>query len=307
MKLYDYACGERISGKRVVALGFFDGVHKGHRALLKRARDAATAAGLPLAVFTFPTESRLPGKSDSRIYTTEQKLILFEELQVDEVILADFLSVVNIEAEDFVKSSLITDMSAEIAVFGDDYRFGRYKKGTPELLAQLMQAAGKEYIILPEERLFGERVSSTKIREYLRCGDMKKANAMLGSPYFISGKVTHGLGKGRQFGFPTVNTELCEGTAALRRGVYRSAVRIEGEEITAITNVGVCPTVSERELHAETYLLDREILLYGRDVRIFLYEFLRDEKKFNTTEELIMQIKVDIERVKGSKNGRQLD
>ncbi len=304
MKLYNYAYGEKIIGKRVVALGFFDGVHRGHRALLERARDAATEAGLPLAVFTFPAESALPGKQSARIYTTEQKLALLEELRVDEVILADFLSVMNIDAEDFVKTSLISDMSAEIAVFGDDYRFGRSARGTAELLSELMSAADKKYIILPEERIFGERVSSTAIREYLCRADMEKANAMLGSPYFISGRVAHGLGKGRAFGFPTVNTELCDGGVPLRRGVYRSAIRIDNEEIAAITNVGVCPTVSERELHAETYLLDREIDLYGKDVRIFLYEFLRDEKKFDTTEELIMQIKVDIERVRGNSNGR---
>ena len=304
MKLYNYAYGEKISGKRVVALGFFDGVHKGHRALLKKARDAATAAGLPLAVFTFPAEATLPGKQPSRIYSTEQKLFLLEELSVDEIILADFSSVMNIDAEDFVNRSLISDMSAEIAVFGDDYRFGRAAKGNTEMLARLMTEAKKDCIMLPEERVYDERVSSTAIREYLRTADMERANAMLGAPYFISGRVTHGLGKGHAFGFPTVNTALSESSVALRRGVYRSAVMIDGEEIAAITNLGVCPTVSEREVHAETYLIDREIDLYGREMRIFLYEFLRDEKKFDTAEELIMQIKVDIERVRTYKNGR---
>lgn len=298
MKIYNYAYGKKISGKRVVALGFFDGVHKGHRALLKRAKDAADRAGLPLAVFTFPAESAMPGKQDSRIYTTEQKLFLLKELAVDEIILADFTSVMNIDAPDFVKSSLISDMAAEIAVFGDDYRFGKCAKGSPELLIKLLTEAKRGYIMLPEERIFGERVSSTAIRQHLKLGDMERANAMLGSPYFISGRVEHGLGKGHSFGFPTVNTALSEGGIALRRGVYRTSVRIDNEEAAAITNVGICPTVSERELHAETYILDREVDLYGKDVQILFYEFLREEKKFSTAEELIMQIKVDIEKVR---------
>ena len=299
MKIYEYTPGLKISGNRVVALGFFDGVHIGHRALLSAAKEEAKKKAAAFAVFTFFAESPGIKGAKARIYSTEEKLTILESLGAEEIILADFSAVMNISAEDFVRLSLIEDMNAATAVCGKDFRFGKGAEGNTDMLSSIMSSEGKDTLTVGDECLFGRKVSTTAIKEYLFDKDIKKANEMLGEPLFISGTVEHGLGLGKSFGFPTVNTEIPEKEGLIRRGVYISLAEIDGKRYDALTNVGVCPTVSDRSFHAETYVIDQNIELYGRSVRIYLLEFLREEKKFKSKDELIMQIKVDIETAKG--------
>ena len=139
-------------------------------------------------------------------------------------------------------------------------------------------------------------ISSTRIRELLHKKDMAGAAKLLGKPYFITGKVKHGLGLGKTLGIPTVNTELPDGNFSVPSGVYLSALSVGGENHLALTNIGVCPTFGRRAVHAETYILDFDGDLYGENLRIYLCAHLRDEKKFDSENELISQIKSDTDK-----------
>ena len=292
MKIYEYTPGTKVGiGPSVVALGFFDGVHLGHRSLLNTAREAAKKRGLTFAVFTFPAEEGFKG--GGALYSTKEKLALLKSLGVEAVIMAQFESVSSISAEDFVRRSLIEDMSCRAAVAGYDYRFGRGASGNAELLRTIISECGGECIIEDEHRINGEKISTTKIKELLRHGDVHGAREFLGAPYSISSTVEHGNGMGSSLGFPTVNTEVDGKSSYLKRGVYRTATEIGKVRYNSITNVGTCPTFRERALHAETYIIDYSGDLYGKEIRIFFLGYLREEKTFSSEKELIMQINVD--------------
>ena len=291
MKIYKYTHGETIPEKTVIALGFFDGVHEGHRRLLAAAKRAAEEKELTFAVFTFRTVCGVKGKTV--IYSDEEKLTLFRELGVEAVILADFADISGISADSFIKDCLFHDMGCRVAVCGYDFRFGKGRVGDAKLLSDTLLSLGAECIIEDEHKLYGEKISTTKIKELLAAGDVGEARLFLGYPYFMLASVEHGRGVGQKLGFPTVNTTLSPERAPLRRGVYRTAVSISGKLYTGVTNVGTCPTFEERAVHAETYIVGYSGDLYGEKIRIFFLGFLRDEKKFSTPEELIMQINVD--------------
>lgn len=300
MKIYSYTPGQKTDGKRVTALGFFDGVHLGHRALIARAKRVAEENGIPMAVFTFSSES-FGKKGTGRIYSTEEKLEIIEKLGADEVIIADFSSVMNISAKDFVLGTLTGELGTVFSVCGADFRYGKGAEGDAQLLARLMREGGGDCVIVSDETLNGKKVSTTAIKDFLRAGDMQTANALLGEPLFVSGVVERGLGLGKSLGFPTVNTPLGAKSEFLRRGVYRSEAEIDGVRKSSITNLGSCPTVGEREIHLESYILDGTGDIYGKKIKIFLLEFLRDEKRFESKNDLIMQINVDINRIKDGK------
>lgn len=291
MKIYNYTPGVKIPEKTAVALGFFDGVHEGHRRLLSVAKKAAEERGLTFAVFTFRASSGMKG--GTRVYTDEEKLLLFEKLGVEAVILTNFSDVSSISAESFVRDSLFSDMGCRIAICGYDFRFGKERVGNAEFLSDALKELGAECIIEDEQKINGEKISTTKIKELLESGDLEGARLFLGAPYSILASVEHGRGVGRSLGFPTVNTPLPKERAPLRRGVYRTALLISGKAYTGVTNVGICPTFKEREVHAETYIVDYSGDLYGDKINILFLGFLRDEKKFDSPEELIMQINVD--------------
>ncbi|MBE6645677.1 MAG: riboflavin biosynthesis protein RibF [Ruminococcaceae bacterium] len=291
MKIYRYTPGTDLGQKTVVALGFFDGVHEGHRRLLATARDAAEKNGLRFTVFTF--ESKVGFKGNSVIYSTEEKMSIFESLGVETVVLADFSEISSICAEKFVKDCLFRDMGCRLAVAGSDFCYGKGRGGNSKTLADTLRTLGAECIIEEEHKIDGEKISTTKIKELLALGRVKEASKYLGFPYHIVCGVERGRGVGRSLGFPTVNSKLESTTAELRRGVYRTAVEIEGKLYTGVTNIGTCPTFAEREIHAETYIVNYSGNLYGEKIRIFFLGYLREEKKFESPNELIMQINVD--------------
>lgn len=287
-----------LSGERVIALGFFDGVHIGHRALFREARRAADTLSVPFAVFTFISESKDVKAGGERLYTTEEKLSLIRDCSADEVILADFASLKSLSPEEFVESFLVGVCGARVCVVGEDFRFGKDARGTADALSELMREQGGEVITVPDVTLFGTKVSTSEIKRALAEGDIERANAMLGSPYFISADVEHGRGVGKTLGYPTINSSLGAKRNILRHGVYLSSLTLDGGKRSALTNVGVCPTFAERESHAETYVLDYEGTLYGERVRIELLAFLREERKFESADELRRQINKDIDEAK---------
>lgn len=303
MEFIRYTKGMHLSDRgRVLALGMFDGAHIGHRPLLIRAREIARKRGLTFAVFTFLSESFSP-KGGAFLYSTEERLEIFESLGVDEVIAVDFESVASTLPRDFVLGSLITDMRCEVAVAGFDFRFGKGAIGDTELLCRLMKSEKRECVIEDAHLYNGEKISTGKIKELLSLGNLAEANHLLGEPYFMYSSVEEGDGRGRTLGFPTINTSLHGREGILKRGVYRTRVDVDGESYVGLTNVGTCPTFEERTAHAETYILDYDGDLYGKRVKISFMSYLREEKRFSDGDELVMQINVDknraIEEAKG--------
>lgn len=294
MKIYEYTPGLRLPvGECAVAIGLFDGFHIAHRELVKKTREIAEKNGLRAGIFTFISNETIK-KSTKKIYSTEEKLKIAESLGAEFAVICDFTLISGISAEDFVKGTLITDISAKIAVAGFNFRFGKGALGNAEMLAELMQSHGGDALIFDEYAYNGRAVSSTVIRELLTEGRMEEATALLGEPYFLTGVVSHGDGRGKSLGLPTVNTDIPEGKLVPRVGVYRSAVAVGDRIYAGVTNVGTCPTFGVRVPHAETYILDFDGDLYGKDIRVYLLEFLRDERHFESAEELILQIKLDI-------------
>ena len=295
MKIYEYSPGRILPRGAVIALGLFDGVHKGHRLLLNTAKKIAAERGLTFSVFTFRSESLKKGSS--ALYSTEEKLRLLEELGVEAVILSDFGTLSGIDAVDFVKRLLVTEMGCETAVCGFDFRFGRGALGDAELLARLMSECGGSCVIEAEHTLDGEKISTTRIKALLGEGNVGRARAFLGMPYFITSLVEHGRGEGKGLGFPTANL-TSHGLLNLKRGVYSCAVRVGDALIGGVVNVGTCPTFDERGIHAEVNLIDFEGDLYGEKIEVFFISFLREEKRFEDPKDLIMQINVDKNKAK---------
>ncbi|MBQ5746554.1 MAG: riboflavin biosynthesis protein RibF [Clostridia bacterium] len=305
MKVYDKLPRVSDGKKRVVALGLFDGVHIGHRYLIKEARRLADDAGLPLAVFTFYSEDALP-KGKERLYTTEEKLSLLCGLSVDEVFIARFSELAETEPGDFVSSVLINSIGAELAVCGEDFRFGRCAAGDAAMLSSFMSMEGRCGVTVSDMKRCGKKVSTIDIKALLSEGRVSEAGELLAEPYFITARVLHGDGRGKGLGLPTVNTECVGYSENLPRGVYKSQTVIDGNFYKSITNIGICPTFSERRIHTETFILDYFGELYGENVTIRFLDFIRAEERFSSAEELVSQINSDIERAWGN-NGRKLD
>lgn len=300
MLVHDYAREKELTGKRVIALGFFDGIHKGHREILAKARREADRLSLPCSVFTFRAENK-DFKGD-RIYSTENKLAILEKIGIDEVIVADFKDIRDVSAEDFIEKILLSELGCKAALCGEDFRFGRGAKGDVQLLKRVSEELGFGLIIQGEVRADGEKISSSRIKKLLTAGEVKKAAELMGEPFFTTGTVKRGLGLGKGFGFPTVNTEIGRDEVSLLSGVYKCSCEARGKTYNALTNVGVCPTVGNREKHMETYILDCDEELYGEKIKICFLDFVRSERRFNSSKELIMQIKLDINKTFGSEN-----
>lgn len=304
MRIYEYSYGGRSPefSECVLALGFFDGVHSAHRALIERASAVAKERGLPLGVFTFPSGDAVKS-SAQRIYGDDEKLKIFESLGVDFTVLCNFDSVCTLEPSEFVLGVLIRDFKCRVCAAGFNFRFGKGASGDINALVSHMKKAGAETVICDELTKDGATVSSSRIRELLTSGDTEEAAALLGSPYFLLGKVAHGNAEGRRLGYPTVNISIDESRLVPRLGVYSSAVPIDGRIYAAVTNVGNCPTLGSRRTHAETYIIDFDGDLYGREIQVYLLSFLRDERRFDNAEALKTQINIDKNRAISEKGG----
>ena len=279
-------------GKIAVALGYFDGVHVGHRELISLLVREAKAKGLSPYVLTFADSLSKTKKTQSIIYNTEEKIKIFSSLGVEGVIVTDFSSISGLSPESFVGDVLVGNLGVELAISGYNFRFGKGAAADSLALVELMEKAGKSAIILSEQKIDGKPLSATVIRDHISEKRLGEAARMLGLPYAIEGEVERGLGLGKSYGFPTVNLPLRR-TSPLSTGVYRTAVIIDGRAYTGVTNVGSCPTVSEREIHTETLIADFEGDLYGKTVRIYFLGYLREEKRFDSIEELRDRIYLD--------------
>ena len=296
MNVLSYRFPEKLNiGRVAVALGYFDGVHVGHRELISLLVREAHASGLKAYVLTFEDNLAKTKKTQTIIYNTEEKLKIFSSLGVDGVIVADFLSISGLSAESFVHDALIDDFGAELAISGYNFRFGKGASADASMLIELMERHGKRALVLSEKKIDGHILSATAIRELIKDKRLDDAARMLGTPYFIDGTVERGLGLGKGFGFPTVNIPMRD-TSPLPSGVYRTAVRVGDNLFTGVTNVGSCPTVQQRDIHTETLIVNFNGDLYGQPVRIYFLGYLREERLFDSVDELREQIYKDRDR-----------
>lgn len=294
MHIFEYKYGNSLPiDNTAIALGYFDGVHLAHRELISMCVKEAGARGLVPCVFTFSAEDASIKASAARIYPTSVRLSILEELGIEVAVVADFSSIAGLSPAEFVQSVLIGACGMRLAASGYNFRFGKGASGGARELSELCSAGGAECLLLEERTLGGEPISSTRIRAALLEGDVRLATELLGAPYRIDGRVEHGRGVGHKLGFPTVNTKIPEGAIKMKNGVYKTVVRVDGKTLPAITNVGVCPTFDIREVHAETYINDFSGDLYGKDVEVLFLDFIREERRFDSAEELIMQINID--------------
>ncbi len=305
MRIYEYGIDEIPKKPCVLAIGLFDGVHKAHRELIKRAALCAKEKNLPLGIFTFSSESAIKSGT-KRIYTTEQRLGILSELGVDFCVISDFSKVCNMSAEQFCRDTLYRDLGCRIACVGYNFRFGSGASADASDLSDIMASLGAEARICERLTQNGSEISSSVIRELLEAGKIEAANELLGEPYFAKGYVTHGRGIGRErLGVPTINVAFGSDALIPRLGVYTASAIFGSTPHPAIANIGICPTLGERRVHIEAHLLDFKGDLYGQFVRINFLSFLRDEKQFSSEEELKMQIKADvsaaIEKNRGAK------
>ena len=266
-----------------LALGAFDGLHRGHMAVIGRA--CAPGEGgrrLQPAVFTF---SRSPA-GNSAVLTGRDKERLLEDAGVEVLYSLEFSQVKDWEAEAFVEQVLFETCAAQRLCCGEDFRFGRGARGDTALLQTLCDRRGVELTVVPPVKEGGEKVSSTRIRAAVEAGDISLANRLLGRPFGFSLEVIHGNHIGTGLGTPTINQAIPEGFVLPRFGVYASWCRVGGEYFYGVTNVGVKPTVGSDKVLAETWMPDFSGDLYGKRVRVFLLEFLRPERKFDSMEAL---------------------
>ena len=279
-----------MTNNTIYALGFFDGVHLGHAALLAACRDLAAETGASPGVVTFDghPDTLVRGITPALLNTSADRALLLKQHGMETVITLPFdRALMDMPWQDFVQL-LITEYHAAGFVCGSDFRFGHRGEGTAEALAQL----GFPCRIVPQQYLDGIRISSTYIRSLLEEGRMEEAVRFLGHPHILTGTVEHGRHLGRTIGIPTANLHIPEGVLTPRHGVYACKATLEtGEEYLAVTNIGSRPTVNGHRITVEPWLLDFSGDLYGQRLTLSLYSFLRPEKKFSDLEELSAQIR----------------
>ena len=279
---------------RAVALGLFDGVHIGHRAVIAEVLDAP---GLTAAVLSFSDETALP-KNAPRLQTLSDRCDRIEKTGVDELILADFSSISALSPADFVKTILKEQLNARLVSCGENFRFGNGGCGNAATLKTLCEAEGIRVVVAPTVLCDGEAVSSTRIRAALADGNAMLAARLLGHPFSLTGTVQHGDSRGKALGFPTANLPLRNGFAVPRLGVYLSTVEIDGSVYSSLTNIGSHPTFGDTAPLCETTVFDYSGDLYDKEFRVSLVRFLRQEQAFASEEDLTRQLQIDRETAK---------
>lgn len=284
----------------VVALGSFDGLHLGHMAVINSAKNmAAQLSAIPvICTFSEHPLKVLTGEAPPALFAGDVRDEAFRNTGV-EVVRLDFASIREMSPEEFVGEILVKTLNVKGVCCGFNYNFGAKGAGTAELLAQMCREGGIGFSMAPPMTLDGEPVSSTRIREALKSGNVELANRMLGRPFKYRLRVIDGDKRGRTWGIPTINQKYDPALVLPRLGVYASRCMVDGRLYYGATNLGVRPTIEEGEpVSSETYLLDYDGDLYGKYVDVSLLRFLRPEQKFDSMEALETQMKRDIDTIR---------
>ncbi|MCS7164609.1 MAG: bifunctional riboflavin kinase/FAD synthetase [Thermodesulfovibrio sp.] len=287
----------------VITIGNFDGVHIGHQRIFDYVKRKANQINGKSVVVTFhphPIKVLFKDHPLKLITTTEDKIKLIEKCGIDITVLIPFTyEFAQIEAEDFVREILLQKFNAKWVVVGYDYRFGKERKGDKELLKELGMRYGFKVSVLKAYKKKGKILSSTAVRNALIEGNIKEANLFLGRAYHIDGEVVKGAGRGSSIlGYPTANL-IPKQEIVPKEGVYAVKVTIPHyKTLRGVANIGKNPTFGNKDLSYEVHILDFKENLLGKTIRVHFISRLRDEKKFNSPEELKLNIANDIERAK---------
>ncbi|HEY8444048.1 MAG TPA: bifunctional riboflavin kinase/FAD synthetase [Clostridia bacterium] len=287
--------GQKINSDIALALGFFDSVHIGHRAVISKAVDFAKTHNIKSAVLTYSNNPfDALGIDQKLIFTFEERLEKFEDLGVDFVIHQDFDQ--NIKQKDKLAfaEELINIYGLKYAVCGQDYRFGKDGLGDVEFLRDFFGRHSIQFDALNFVKEQGFKISSSDIRKLISDGDIKQANKLLGEPFYMRGRVAKGNGCGKSLGFPTINFDINLDKILPRKGVYITKTIVDGKSYISITNVGDRPTFSDNRETIETHILGLEENLYNRDIKIEFYDYLRPISKFENIERLTERLKLDV-------------
>lgn len=296
----ELSAGERITGDHTsAALGIFDGVHRGHRAVIGQAVKNAAENGYIPVVCTFKTATvNTKGESYKPIYSDSTKCALLEREGAQYVYMPDFSQIRDMSAEDFAKNILMDKLSAKTVVCGRDFRFGKNAACGVNELAKICKELDMELIIAEDVSEKGEKISSAQIRRLIAEGNISVANRLLGHHYAVTGEVIKGNQIGRTMDFPTANQRLDGGFVLPRFGVYASYAELDGITYRGITNIGVKPTVeSDGTVLAETHFPFYSGDLYGKNITVRIMGFVRPERKFGSVDELKKQIAEDLRSV----------
>lgn len=281
-----------MKDRTIYALGFFDGVHLGHEALLKACRGLATEYACAPGVVTFSQhpDTLVFGNTPKLINTVADRKRLLSDMGAEAIVTLPFdKALMNMPWQEFI-TLLRIQYGAAGFVCGDDFRFGFNGEGTAEKLQNFCKEQALPCAIVPEQTVDGIRVSSTHIRTLLEQGEVETANAFLGHPHILTGEVVSGRKLGRTLGIPTANLALPEGLVVPKLGVYACLACFDGHKYPAVTNIGNRPTVGGHHITVEPWILNFEGDLYGKEITLQFHSFLRPEQKFDSLEELKAEI-----------------
>ena len=297
-----------------VALGSFDGVHRGHQAVIHLAAEFQAKGMLPCVLSFYPHPAAvLNGAAPPALITPVLRCEAYAKAGAQAAYEVDFYSVCDMTPRQFVTEILIGKLNAKAVCCGFNFRFGKHGAGTPELLQELCGEYGLELRIAPSIVYEGSPVSSTRIRAAIENGDLSLANAMIGGPFAYDFEVVMGDRRGRTLGSPTINQEFPENFILPRFGVYAGRAWVDSQWKCAVVNFGIRPTFSLPRPRSEAYILDYSGDLYGYHIKVQLLEYLRGEMKFYGVEELKQQITADASAARkvflqfASEEGRRLD
>ena len=285
----------------VVAIGFFDGFHRGHRAIVREAL-RLRRAGERTAVLTFrehPSAFLRPGQEPPMIATLEERVNAFARAGIDEAFVIPFdAALASLSPERFLDETLIVRLNARAMVVGANFRFGHKRAGDVAFAQAHLRARGRDMVPVPNTLDGGERVSSTRIRAAIQAGDLETADRLLGAPYTVRGAVSFGAGRGHDLGYPTANVAVAPGKLLPPDGVYRIVGRHDGRDYLGLVSIGTNPTFGEAPRTVEAWLLDFNGALYGEELSLREFRFVRAQRCFGSVDELIAQMRDDAATVK---------
>ncbi len=282
----------------IVTIGNFDGVHIGHQKIFRKVIEAKGRAGTSM-VITFnphPVKVLAPERKLRLLTPLEEKLRLIQSTGIDAVLIIDFdREFAKVEPDDFIKDILVDRLKVKHVIVGHNYRFGKEKRGTTELLRRRGRRYGFKVTVVRNTRLGGHTVSSSRVRQLLYWGRVCEASALLGRPYSIHGTVIKGAGRGgKVLSTPTANIST-PNELVPKEGVYAVRVEIEGRLYDGVANIGTNPTFDGKQMSYEVHIFDFNENLLGRELRLYFIDRIRGEKRFSSVEELKSQIQKDIE------------
>jgi riboflavin kinase / FMN adenylyltransferase len=285
----------------VLAIGFFDGVHRGHREILRallRLRRPGERAGV-LTFENHPASYLRPGTEPPLITTLEERVTLLGQTGIDELYIVPFDErIATLSADAFVRSVLLEALDVRGIAVGENFRFGAGRSGDAALAAALLGDRGRAVVAVSSVVTDSERVSSTRIRAALARGDVAAADALLGAAYTLRGRVTLGEGRGHGLGFPTANLALPPHKMLPMDGVYSVVARHDGRDHAALASIGDKPTFGGGEKVVEAWLRDFRASIYGEELALRDFRFLRSQRAFATVDELLTQMREDATHVR---------